>query len=69
MAEKKLVYKPKEAAEVLGCTIQSVYALIHSAKQSGFPVIKISPMRFLIPCQKLAEWVETAAAAQYGFDE
>lgn len=69
MAEKvKLVYTPKEAAAVLGIGVQNVYALIHSAKQSGFPVIKISSMRFLIPCQKMSEWIETAAACQYGLD-
>ena len=55
---EKLAYSITEAAAVLGVSRGTVYTLIH---RDDFPKLKIGS-RTLIPCARLAEWIEAQAA-------
>lgn len=54
----KLVYSVSEAAEALGVSRATMYALIH---REGFPTLKVGGRR-LISCELLAEWVRREAS-------
>ena len=55
---QKVAYTPKEAAQVLRIGVNRVYQLCH---MDGFPCIMVGS-RFIIPVDKLHEWVNTQAA-------
>ncbi|OPZ90826.1 MAG: Helix-turn-helix domain protein [Firmicutes bacterium ADurb.Bin419] len=57
--EDKNTQKPfltvEEAQKILGISRVNMYNLIHT---KGFPVIHISPRRYVIPTNKFYEWAE-----------
>lgn len=59
----KSVIKPfltvEEARKILGISRVNMYSLIH---QKGFPCIKISARRYIIPTDKLFAWAEQQIA-------
>lgn len=56
--EKKDYFSPDEAAEKLGVAKSTVYSLCH---RKGFPAVRISPRRIVIPAEALSEWMKEQA--------
>lgn len=54
----KLVYSVKELAEALGISEPTAYELI---KRPGFPAVKVSERRTVIPVDALSRWLDTQA--------
>ncbi|AEM72922.1 helix-turn-helix domain-containing protein [Caldicellulosiruptor acetigenus] len=54
---EKMTYTPKEAAQVLGISLTTVFKLI---KQKKIPVIRIG-RKVLIPKAKLKDWIDKVA--------
>ena len=52
----KLYYSPAEAAQVLGIGITTFRNVVMN--KPGFPVIRLSPRRLIIPADKLQQWIE-----------
>jgi len=54
MKERKPVMSVKELAEALGICLPTAYELI---KRDGFPVVRVSKQRVVIPTEKFFEWL------------
>ena len=59
----KLVLNVEELAEVLGVSRPVAYEL---TRKSGFPAIRISERRIVIPVEGLRKWLEAEAANDTG---
>lgn len=53
---KKKVYTVNEAAQLLGVSQQVLY---RATQQEGFPLVRLSPRRILIPADGLERWLES----------
>lgn len=58
MNENKLVLNVEEMAVVLGISKPVAYELI---KKKGFPAVRVSERRIIIPVEGLCRWLETEA--------
>lgn len=58
MDNAKLTISPKEMAKMLGVNIQTAYSL---TKQKGFPAIRVSERRIIIPVDALNKWLNETA--------
>lgn len=56
--ENKLVLNVEELSEVLGISRPVAYELI---KKNGFPAIRVSERRIVIPVDGLCRWLEAEA--------
>lgn len=56
----KLTISPKELAKMLGVNTQTAYSL---TKQKGFPAIRVSERRIIIPIDALNRWLNETAEA------
>ena len=56
--ENKLVPNVEELSEVLGISRPVAYELI---KKNGFPAIRVSERRIIIPVEGLCRWLEAEA--------
>lgn len=63
MENNKLAYSPAEAAEVMGISRQTVYALIRANRD--FPTFKLGGRR-LINAAALQKWIDAQTEAEYG---
>lgn len=55
----KLTINVPELAKMLGISCPTAYEL---AKREGFPAIRVSDRRIIIPVDKLHEWLDREAA-------
>lgn len=55
---EKLTITVKELAEQLGVGIAVAYELV---KKEGFPAIRVSERRIIVPVDALHKWLETEA--------
>lgn len=51
---EKMVYTVKEVAQLLGVSLPKMYAFVNTP---GFPVVKLSERKTLIPKASLEEWL------------
>ena len=58
----KLVLDVKELSEVLGISKPVAYELI---KKNGFPSVRVSERRIIIPVEPLCAWLEQQAGISY----
>lgn len=58
MTTEKLTVTVNEMAEMIGISRATAYDL---TKREGFPAIRISERRIIIPVDKLKEWLNTTA--------
>ena len=58
MAENKMTVSVEEMAVMLGISRSVAYQLI---KEDGFPVIRVSERRLIIPIKSLEKWLENRA--------
>ncbi len=58
--ENKLVYSVEEMASVLGISKPVAYELI---KREGFPSVRLSERRIVIPVDSLREWLRANTGA------
>ncbi|MBQ3155238.1 MAG: helix-turn-helix domain-containing protein [Clostridia bacterium] len=58
MASEKLTVSVEEMAKMLGISKPVAYELI---KREGFPAVRISPRRIIIPLARLSEWINSDA--------
>ena len=58
MADNKMTLSVEEMAEQLGISRSVAYQLI---KENGFPVIRVSERRLIIPIKGLERWLEERA--------
>ncbi len=58
MEKQKLTYTVLEMAEVLGISRPTAYELV---KRKGFPAIRISDRRIVIPVDALNKWLNDPA--------
>ncbi len=56
--QKKLVLSVHELADVLGVSRPVAYELI---KRNGFPAVRVSERRIIIPVEGLCKWLEAEA--------
>ena len=56
---EKLVYTVRELPALLGINLQSAYDLCHT---QGFPAIRVSARRIVIPVDALNRWLDQQAA-------
>jgi len=56
MENEKLAISVKELSKLLGVNLQAAYNLTH---RDGFPVIRISEKRVIIPMEGLKKWLAT----------
>lgn len=56
MEKEKLAINVKELSQLLGVNLQAAYNLTH---REGFPVIRISEKRVIIPMEGLKKWLAT----------
>lgn len=59
----KLVLNVDEMSALLGISKPTAYELI---KREGFPAVRVSERRIIIPVEGLYRWLESAAAAGIG---
>ena len=57
-ATGRAVYTAKEVAELLGINLPATYSLL---KQRGFPAIRVSPRRIVVPKAAFHRWLDNAA--------
>jgi excisionase family DNA binding protein len=62
VSEKSLTYSMRELPEVLGVSRTTAYRL---AKSKGFPIVKISPKRLVVPKAALERWLDQQAGGAY----
>lgn len=55
----KLVYSVRDLPALLGINLQSAYELVH---MQGFPAIRVSARRIVIPVDALNRWLDQQAA-------
>lgn len=55
---ERLVYSVPEMASVLGISKTTAYQLVH---RDGFPAVKVSANRTVVPCAALDRWLEEQA--------
>jgi len=55
---RKIAYNADEAAKLLGISKVLMYNLMHTP---GFPVIKVSANRYIIPVDKFNTWLNEHA--------
>lgn len=60
MENKKLVLNVEELAELLGISKPVAYEL---TRKSGFPAVRVSERRIIIPVDGLCRWLEAEAAS------
>ena len=60
MENKKLVLNGEELAELLGISKPVAYEL---TRKSGFPAVRVSERRIIIPVDGLCRWLEAEAAS------
>ena len=60
MNNKKLVLNVEELADVLGVSKPTAYEL---TRRSGFPAVRVSERRIIIPVEGLCRWLEAEAAS------
>ena len=60
MENKKLVLNVEELAELLGISKPVAYEL---TRKSGFPAVRVSERRIIIPVDGLCRWLEVEAAS------
>ena len=58
MIDNKMTVSVEEMAEMLGISRSVAYQLI---KEDGFPVIRVSERRLIIPVKSLEKWLEEKA--------
>lgn len=58
MENKRLTYNAPEAAKIIGISRNAMYDLI---KQEGFPAIRVSEKRIVIPAEALEKWLADPA--------
>lgn len=58
MTTEKLTVTVHEMAQMIGISRTSAYEL---TRREGFPAIRISERRIIIPVDKLKEWLNTTA--------
>ena len=63
MAAEKLTYSVEELAKSLGISKPVAYELI---KRDGFPAIRVSERRIIIPVDALRTWLNTNAGMDGG---
>ncbi|HKM39040.1 MAG TPA: helix-turn-helix domain-containing protein [bacterium] len=56
-ATEPVVFSIAEVAALLGIHLRAAYEL---ARQPGFPALKVSPRRIVVPKQAFFRWLETA---------
>lgn len=56
MEQEKLAISVKELSKLLGIHLQAAYDL---TKREGFPVIRVSERRTIIPMEGLKKWLAT----------
>lgn len=56
--KEKLVLNVEELSEVLGISKPVAYELI---KRNGFPAVRVSERRIIIPVEGLCRWLEAEA--------
>ena len=56
--QKKLVLSVHELADTLGISRPVAYELI---KKNGFPAVRVSERRIIIPVEALCKWLEAEA--------
>ena len=55
---QKLAYNVDELSRILGVSKPLAYAL---TKKTGFPAVKVSERRIIIPANALREWLDRAS--------
>ena len=55
MAVEKMALSVKELSEALGISRSQAYAL---TKLDGFPTVRVSPNRIIVPVHSLKEWLD-----------
>lgn len=60
MENKKLTINVAELAEVLGVSKPVAYEL---TRKNGFPAVRVSERRIIIPVDGLCRWLEAEAAS------
>ena len=58
MTDNKMTVSVEEMASMLGISRSVAYQLI---KEDGFPVIRVSERRLIIPIKSLEKWLEERA--------
>lgn len=58
MEHSKLTVNPKEMAKMLGISIPAAYDL---TRREGFPAIRVSEKRIVIPVEALNKWLSDPA--------
>lgn len=53
-------YSARNIAEMLGVNMATAYAVMHS---DGFPLIKLSERRLIVPAKKFQEWINMVTAS------
>lgn len=61
---EKLVLTVEEMAEVIGISRPTAYQLI---RREGFPAIRVSKSRIVVPTEKLREWLSAEAERGLGW--
>ena len=64
MYKDKLVINVDELAEVLGISRPRAYDLVHT---EGFPAVRVSERRFVVPVKALEAWLEKQAEVGIGY--
>ena len=64
MFKDKMVINVNELAEVLGISKPRAYDLVHT---EGFPVVKVSERRLVVPVKALEAWLEKQAEIGIGY--
>ncbi len=60
MQSNRLVLNVEELADVLGVSKPTAYEL---TRKSGFPAVRVSARRIVIPVEGLRQWLEAEAAS------
>ena len=61
----RVVYTVPEVAALLGINLPKAYEL---ARQPGFPAIRVSSRRIIIPKEAFHRWLEQAALDKQSYD-
>ena len=55
MAVEKMALSVKELSETLGISLSQAYSL---TRRDGFPTVRVSPNRIIIPVHSLKAWLD-----------